>query len=60
MRILVITYEFPPVGGGGGRAAQDVCIRLARHGHEVAILTAHYGDLPKTIETLDRAGHVLR
>lgn len=50
MRILVITYEFPPVGGGGGRAAQDVCIRLARNGHEVAILTAHYGDLPKYME----------
>ncbi len=47
MRILVITYEFPPVGGGGGRAAQDICQSLVKNGHEVTVLTAHYGDLAK-------------
>jgi glycosyltransferase involved in cell wall biosynthesis len=41
MRILVVTYEFPPVGGGGGRAAFDICQALAKRGHEVHVLTAH-------------------
>lgn len=46
MRILVLTYEYPPIGGGGGRVAQDICAGLAKRGHEIRILTAHHGDLP--------------
>ncbi|KPL80053.1 hypothetical protein ADN00_01925 [Ornatilinea apprima] len=46
MRILVLTHEYPPVGGGGGRVAQDVCAGLAARGHEVRVLTAHCADLP--------------
>jgi len=52
MRILVVTYEFPPVGGGGGQAAQDISQELVRLGHEVHILTAHYRNLPRQ-EILD-------
>jgi glycosyltransferase involved in cell wall biosynthesis len=47
MRILVLTHEFPPVGGGGGRAAYDTCQGFAKHGHEVRLLTAHLDGLPK-------------
>jgi len=47
MKILVLIHEFPPVGGGGGRAAQDICRGLAERGHDVAVLTAHYKELPK-------------
>ena len=46
MRILVLNHEFPPVGGGGGRAAEDLCRGLASFGHEIVILTAHLGGLP--------------
>ena len=46
MRILVLTHEYPPVGGGGGRVAQDICEGLAKQGHEIRILTAQHGDLP--------------
>lgn len=46
MHILTLTYEYPPVGGGGGRVAQDICQGLSRRGHAVKIITAHYGDLP--------------
>jgi len=51
MRILVVIYEYPPVGGGGGRAAQDICQELALHNHEIRVLTAHIKGLPKQ-ETL--------
>jgi glycosyltransferase involved in cell wall biosynthesis len=46
MRILVVTYEFPPIGGGGGHAAREICRGLARRGHDVHVLTAHWKGLP--------------
>jgi glycosyltransferase involved in cell wall biosynthesis len=46
MRILVLIHEFPPVGGGGGRVAEDICGKLAQRGHEVKVLTAHMKGLP--------------
>lgn len=47
MRILVLTHEYPPVGGGGGRVAQDICEGLVQRGHELTVLTAQCGDLPE-------------
>ena len=41
MRILVLNHEIPPVGGGGGRAAEDICRIIARRGHQVKVLTSH-------------------
>jgi L-malate glycosyltransferase len=41
MRILTLIYEFPPIGGGGGRAAYDICKGLVARGHQVTVLTAH-------------------
>ena len=46
MRVLVFSHEYPPVGGGGGRVAQDLCRGLVARGHSVRILTAGLGDLP--------------
>ena len=54
MRILVLIHEYPPVGGGGGRVARDLCGRLAAAGHEIYLLTARYGDLPR----LERRGNL--
>ncbi|MGB7874658.1 MAG: glycosyltransferase family 4 protein [Anaerolineales bacterium] len=55
MKILVLIHEFPPVGGGGGRAAQDICQGLTKRGHEITVLTAHLKGLPKE-ETVDGIG----
>lgn len=52
MKILILTHEFPPVGGGGGRVAQDVAYGLAARGFEVRVLTAHLAALPRE-ETRD-------
>lgn len=52
MRILVLNYEFPPVGGGGGRVAESLCRELVKRGHEIHVQTAHLKGLPK-IETRD-------
>lgn len=47
LRILVLCYEWPPVGGGGGRAAKDVAEALARRGHEVRVQTVRMAGLPR-------------
>jgi len=46
MRILIIIYEYPPIGGGGGQAAKDIALELVQRGHEVRILTAGMKGLP--------------
>lgn len=52
LKILVICYEFPPIGGGGGRVAARVAQGLARRGHEVRFLTSHAAGLPRE-ETIE-------
>jgi glycosyltransferase involved in cell wall biosynthesis len=43
MRILVLCYEYPPIGGGGGRVAKTVAEELVRRGHEIRVQTAALG-----------------
>lgn len=47
MKILVLTHELPPIGGGGGRAAYDICKELAARNNQVSILTSHMPGLEK-------------
>lgn len=46
MRILVLCYEYPPLGGGGGRVAAQVATALAARDHEVQVVTAGMSHLP--------------
>jgi len=45
-KILVITHEYPPIGGGGGKVIQDLCDGISSDNYLFYILTAHYDDLP--------------
>ena len=40
MRILIINYEFPPIGAGGGKASQKIAGCLVDMGHTVRVLTS--------------------
>lgn len=40
MNILSVTYEYAPIGGGGGRVAAALNEELARRGHDVRVLTS--------------------
>jgi len=46
MRILMLCYEFPPLGGGGSRVAYGLSTELARLGHHVDLVTMGYQGLP--------------
>ncbi len=46
MKILVISHEYPPIGGGGGKVVQDLCRGLADRGHHIHLLTALFTNLP--------------
>lgn len=46
MKILVLTHEYPPVGGGGGKVAEDICEGLIPYGNQVRVITAHLKGLP--------------
>jgi glycosyltransferase involved in cell wall biosynthesis len=47
MRILVINYEYPPIGGGGGFVTRDIIEEIAAQGHNVTVITSHYKKLAK-------------
>lgn len=46
-RILVLCYEYPPIGGGGGRVAAQVAAALAVRGYQVTVVTAGMPHLPE-------------
>jgi glycosyltransferase involved in cell wall biosynthesis len=46
MRILVISREIPPVGGGAGHVAIHLAECMSKRGHNIDIVTMAYGDLP--------------
>ena len=46
MRVLTVCYEYPPVGGGGGRVAAQISGALAARGHEVRVQTSRVARLP--------------
>ena len=45
MRILTLSYEYPPLGGGGSKVVQGLSAEFVRLGHEVDIVTMAYRGL---------------
>jgi glycosyltransferase involved in cell wall biosynthesis len=46
MRVLTLCYEYPPLGGGGGRVAHGLARTLVSMGHEVDVVTMGFRNLP--------------
>lgn len=46
MKILVLNYEFPPLGGGASPVSRDISIRLRKLGHEITVVTMGFKGLP--------------
>lgn len=61
MKILTLIHEYPPIGGGGGRVAQDLVAGFIKAGHSVKIITSRLnGDEDQIISEqleLRRAGY---
>lgn len=46
MKILMLNYEYPPLGGGGGIVTQYLAKNLAAMGHEVEVITSKFKGFP--------------
>jgi glycosyltransferase involved in cell wall biosynthesis len=47
MRILMTSYEFPPIGGGGAAVVAGLSRELAASGHEIDLVTMSFQDHPR-------------
>ena len=45
MKILIITHEYPPIGGGGANACLNLAGEYAKKGHHVTIVTVWFDGL---------------
>jgi glycogen(starch) synthase len=52
MRVLIVNYEFPPLGGGAATASWHISRELAKKGCEVTVLTSRFKGLKRS-EVID-------
>lgn len=45
MNILVLNYEYPPLGAGAAPVCRDLAVEMARQGNRVTVVTMGFGDL---------------
>jgi len=45
-KILILNYEFPPLGGGASPVSYEIAKGYAKLGHKVSVVTMHYKGLP--------------
>ena len=58
MNILVLTYEYPPIGGGAGRVVQALAEVWSARGNTVSILTS--GEKGQTGIDLNESVRIIR
>lgn len=58
MRILLINYEYPPLGGGAATATQALARCFIQLGHDVTVLTSGIGD--NVGETSEGGARIIR
>lgn len=46
MNILLLNYEYPPLGGGGATVTKELCEKLVEHGNHVDVITMGFHGLP--------------
>ena len=46
MKILILNYDFPPMGGGAAPASYEISKGYAKLGHKVDVITMHFKGLP--------------
>ena len=49
LNILVINYEYPPVGGGGGVICKDIAEEIVSQGHRVTVITSLMNGLEREV-----------
>ena len=52
MRILLVNYEYPPLGGGAGQATASLAREFVTAGHEPLVLTSRFKGQP-SVEDVD-------
>lgn len=52
MKILMLNYEYPPIGGGGGVISKHIAEGLAELGHEIHVLTSKFQDTPEVSQPI--------
>ena len=46
MRILILNYEFPPLGGGAGKASYNLARELVNLGNQIDVITCRMKGQP--------------
>lgn len=46
MKILVLNYEYPPLGGGAAPVCRNLAACMAKEGHQVSVVTMGFPGLP--------------
>lgn len=50
-RILLVNYEYPPLGGGAGNATANIAREMARQGAQVLVVTSAFRGMPAREES---------
>ena len=58
MKLLVLNYEYPPLGGGAGLISKNIAEGLAALGNEVTVLTTYYEGTEE--DSIENGVHVIR